>query len=244
MDLLLTSAGVTNASIRGALVELLGKPIDECRALVVPTGIHPFPGGPEMAAQLVRGEVRTPLCDLGWRGLGLLELTALPSISRDAWVPSVQAADALLVWGGDPLFLSFWLQESGLAELLLSLDSVYVGVSAGAMAACSTFGETYLDRPSGPGTPLTTEDLVLPTPTGDVRRTFVTAAGAGLVDVALIPHLNEPDHPDASLANARIWAAKVPAPTYALDDQSALRVVDGSVGVVSEGAWQLFPPET
>ena len=241
VDLLLTSAGITNASIRSALVELLGKPIEECRALVVPTAIHPFPSGPEMAARLVRGDVRTPLTDLGWEALGLLELTALPSISRDVWVPSVQAADAILVWGGDPLYLSHWLRESGLAALLPSLSSVYVGVSAGAMAACSTFGETYTEPPTGAGRPLTSEAMVFGTPAGDVRRTFVTATGAGLVDVAVIPHLDEVDHPDASADNAKAWAARLPVPTYALDDQSALRVSDGVVEVVSEGSWRLFP---
>jgi dipeptidase E len=240
VKLLLTSSGISNASILGALVDLLGKPIAESTALVIPTAIHPFSVGPEMAARLVRGEVRTPLTDLGWKSLGLLELTALPSISGDVWVPTVQAADALLFWGGDPLYLSFWLQESGLAELLPSLESVYVGTSAGAMAACTTFGETYTEPRSGSGQAITSEEMTFATPGGDVSRTFVTAAGAGLVDVAVIPHLDNADHPDASLPNAERWAAKLPVPTYALDDQSALRVTDGVLDVVSEGSWRLF----
>jgi len=85
VKLLLTSAGITNASILDALVELLGKPIGESAALIVPTAIYPFSSGPELAARLIRGEVKTPLTDLGWRSLGVLELTALPSIKRDAW---------------------------------------------------------------------------------------------------------------------------------------------------------------
>jgi dipeptidase E len=242
VKLLLTSSGVRNGSIRDALLRLLGKPIEESAALVVPTAIHPFSSGPEMAARLIRGEVRTPLTELGWSSLGVLELTALPSIDRDVWLPTVQAADALLFWGGDPLYLSHWLQQSGLAELLPSLSSVYVGVSAGAMAACSTIGETYTEPPSGSCSPLSSEDMVFSTPDGDVSRTFVTAAGAGLVDVALIPHFDSPDHPDASPANAEQWAAKLPLPTYAIDDETALVVTDGVVDVVSEGTWRLFPP--
>jgi dipeptidase E len=239
----LTSSGISNASILDALVELLGKPIVESTALVVPTAIHPFSSGPEMAARLIRGEVRTPLTDLGWGSLGVLELTALPSIKKDVWIPTVQAADALLFWGGDPLYLSFWMHESGLVDLLPSLtESVYVGVSAGAMAAASTFGETYTDPPSGSGRPLTSEDMVFDTPDGDISRTFVTAAGAGLVDFSLIPHLDNADHPDASLTNAEKWAAKLPVPTYAIDEQTALKVTDGVVEVVSEGAWRLFAP--
>jgi dipeptidase E len=240
VKLLLTSSGISNASILSALVDLLGKPIAESTALVVPTAIHPFSVGPEMAARLVRGEVRTPLTDLGWKSVGLLELTALPSISGDVWIPTVQAADALLFWGGDPLYLSFWLQESGLGELLPSLGPVYVGTSAGAMATARTFAETYTEPRSCSGTPLTSEDVVFDTPEGPVDRTLVTAAGAGLVDFALIPHFESPDHPDASLANAERWAAALPVPTYAIDDQTALRVTDGVVDVVSEGSWRLF----
>ena len=49
MRALLTSAGIKNRSIHDALVELLGKPIAESNALVIPTAIYPFPGGPGMA---------------------------------------------------------------------------------------------------------------------------------------------------------------------------------------------------
>ncbi len=243
MKLLLTSNGVTNPTIRDALVGLLGKPIEESAALVVPTGIYPFGVGPEMAARLIRGLVPSPLCELGWRSLGVLELTALPSIDRAVWVEAVQRADALLVWGGDPLFLSHWMRESGLADLLPSLlDLVYVGVSAGAMATAATFGETYTSPPNGTGRPLTSEQIEFAGPEGTVGRTFVTARGVGLVDFAVIPHLDHPDHPDASSVNAERWAAKIPKPTYALDDQSALAVTDGAVEVVTEGRWRLFTP--
>ena len=243
VKLLLTSSGISNGSIQQALVELLGKPIAEATALVVPTAILPFSVGPEMAVKLIRGEVRTPLTDLGWKSLGLLELTALPSIDRDVWMPAVRSADALLFWGGDPLYLSHWMHESGLAELLPSLtETMYVGVSAGAIAAAATFGETYTEPLSHAGAPLSSEDMVFSTPDGGVSRTFVTAVGAGLVDFSIIPHLDNPDHPDASMPNAERWAAKIGAPTYAIDDQSAVRVIDGVTDVVSEGRWRLFAP--
>ena len=243
MELLLTSSGISNPSILGALVELLGKPVAESRALVVPTGIYPFSSGPEMAARLVRGEVRTPLTDLGWASVGLLELTALPSIDRDVWLPVLQQADALLVWGGDPLYLSHWLRESGLGELLPSMDGlVYVGTSAGAMATATVFAETFTEPRRASGTPVSSEQVLFSSQDGDAERTLVTATGAGFVDFAVIPHLDHPDHPDASLANAERWASRVPAPTYAIDDQTALTVVGGAVNVVSEGTWRLFEP--
>jgi dipeptidase E len=83
---------------------------------------------------------------------------------------------------------------------------------------------------------------VFETPSGPVNRILVTAQGLGLVDFALIPHLDHENHEDASLPNAQIWAAHLPVPTYAIDDQTAIKVVDDSVEVVSEGHWQLFTP--
>jgi dipeptidase E len=242
VQLLLTSAGIKNARIHDALVGLLGKPIAESRALIIPTAIYPFPGGAGMAWRAICGVAKSPLCELGWKSLGVLELTALPSIDDDAWIPTVREADALLVWGGDVLYLSHWMRQSGLGALLPSLrrELVYVGVSAGSMAASATFCETYVDPPRHGGEALASEDIVFTTPEGAVRRTLITGRGLGLVDFALIPHLDHADHPDASLANAEAWAAKIPVPTYAIDDQTALKVTDGRAEVVSEGHWKLF----
>ncbi|MGO8948128.1 MAG: Type 1 glutamine amidotransferase-like domain-containing protein [Ktedonobacterales bacterium] len=245
MKFLLTSGGITNTSIQTALEELLGKPIAESSALIIPTAIYAMLGGAAMAARLIRGVASTPLCELGWKSLGVLELTALPSINEDHWLPLVHEADALLVGGGDPLYLCYWMRQSGLADLLplLRRETVYVGVSAGSMAATSNFGETYRNPPSGSGSALTSEDIVFATPQGEISRIFVTAQGVGLVDFALIPHLDHEDHPDASLANAEKWAARLPVPTYAIDDQTAIQVVDGAVDVVSKGHWKLFTQE-
>jgi dipeptidase E len=248
MKLLLTSSGITNTSINNALVDLLGKPIAESSALIIPTAIYPFPGGAGMAWRAITGSSGGPLAGLGWKSLGVLELTALPSIADEVWIPTVQETDALLVWGGDPLYLSHWMRESGLADLLPSLrrEAVYVGVSAGSMAATATFGETYVDPPRGAGgggEALTSENIKFATPQGDISRILVTARGVGLVDFALIPHLDHKDHSDASLANAEKWAARLPVPTYAIDDQTAIQVVDGAVEVVSEGRWKLFNQE-
>ena len=247
MRLLLTSAGISNPSIHDALVELLGKPIAESNALFIPTAIYPFPGSAHQAWQAICGKkAQIPLCELGWKSLGVLELTALPSVDKKAWVPSVEEADALLFWGGDVLYLCHWMRQSGLADLLPSLrrDSVYVGVSAGSMAASATFGETYRNPPSASGSVLTSEDIVFATAQGEIKRIFVTAQGTGLVDFALITHLDHEDHAAASAANAEKWAARLPVPVYAIDDQTAIKVVDGTVEVVSEGHWKLFTPLT
>jgi len=149
MRALLTSAGITNRSIHDALVDLLGRPIAESNALFIPTAIYPFPGGPGMAWRAISGQTSSPLCDLGWKSLGLLELSVLPSIDEAAWVPSVRDADALLVWGGDPLFLAQWMRRCGLTDLLPTLrpEAVYVGVSAGSIAAATRPTST---RPAAP----------------------------------------------------------------------------------------------
>ncbi|MGX6607065.1 Type 1 glutamine amidotransferase-like domain-containing protein [Micromonosporaceae bacterium Da 78-11] len=244
MKALLTSSGITNRSIQDALVGLLGKPIAECDALFIPTAVYPFAGGAGMAWRAISGNGPAPLAELGWKSLGVLELTALPSIDEAAWVPAVWDADALLVWGGDPLFLADWMRRSGLADLLPTLraEAVYVGVSAGSIAATSTFVETYVEPPRASDGPLKSEDVVFATPQGDVDRILVTGQGVGLVDFAVIPHFEHPHHLDASLTNAEKWAARIPAPTYAIDDETALSVVDGVVEVVSEGQWKLFQP--
>ena len=222
MKYLLTSAGIKNPSIHDALVDLLGKPIAESSALCIPTAIYPFPGGPSMAYRFINGLTATPLCGLGWKSLGVLELTALPSIKKAYWIAAVQEADVLLVSGGDVLYLCRWMRESGLADLLPALRAtVYVGVSAGSMVTAPVFGETYDD----PKTP------------------FVIDTGLGLVDFALLPHVDHKDHPESSMAKVERMSAEVPVPTYAIDDETAIKVVDGAVEVVSEGNWKRFAPK-
>jgi dipeptidase E len=221
MKLLLTSAGIKNASIHAALVELLGKPIGECSALCIPTASYALPNGPVLAWRFISGlEPRCPMCELGWKSMGVLELTALPSIRRELWVPSVQAADVLLVNGGDPLYLSYWMRQSGMAELLPALQGVYVGLSAGSMVMAPKIGEFFVGwKP----------------PTGGDET-------LGLVDFAIFPHLDHTELPYNTIANAEKWAVGIGVPAYAMDDETALKVVDVRVEVVSEGHWRQFTP--
>lgn len=221
MNFLLTSAGIKNPSIQGALVDLLGKPIAEASALCIPTAILPFPGGPTMAYRFLSGATANPLVELGWKSLGVLELTALPSIKKEYWTAAVEEADALLVYGGDVWYLCRWMRESGLADLLPSLrEKVYVGVSAGSMVTAPVFGETY----------------------DDPEKPFVIDQGLGLVDFAVLPHLDHTNHPESASAKVERMAAEVPVPTYGIDDQTAIKVQGGRVEVVSEGHWKLFTP--
>ena len=219
MKLLLTSGGVTNASIRDALVDLLGKPIDESSALCIPTAEwgHPW-CTPASAWRFIAGQG-----DLDWKSVGVLELTALPSIDKELWVSMVQETDALLVGGGDPMYLAYWMQQSGLAELLSSLrETVYVGLSAGSMVMAPSIGEDFVRWSP---------------PTGGDRT-------LGVVDFAMLPHLDNEELPENTMADAKKWAARMPVPAYAIDDETAIKVTDGEVEVVSEGHWRLFTADS
>ena len=222
MKMLLTSAGIKNASIHAALLDLLGKPIAESTALCIPTASYGLSNGPAMAWNFISGqEPECPMTELGWKSMGVLELTALPSTNKDRWVSWVQEADVLLVNGGDPLYLAYWMRQSGLADLLPSLNAVWVGLSAGSMIMTPRIGEFFVGwtPPSG----------------GDETL--------GLVDFSIFPHLDHKDLPHNTTANAEKWAADIAGPAYAIDDETAIKVVDGAVEVISEGRWKRFNAE-
>jgi dipeptidase E len=222
MKLLLTSAGIKNASIHDALLELLDKPIAESDALCIPTALYGHPmAGPRQAWRFISGEEpRSPMVGLGWKSLGVLELTALPSLDKERWVPMIRETDVLLVDGGDAAYLCHWMRASGLADLLESLrETVWVGVSAGSMVMTPRIGEDFVTWDS---------------PAGD--RTL------GVVDFSIYPHLENPDLPGNTIAAAERWAAGLPGPAYAIDDETAIKVVDGAIDVVSEGYWKLLTP--
>jgi len=223
MKLLLTSAGIKNDSIRNALIDMLDKSITECSALCIPTANYAQRRGTGNAWRFISGrEPETPMCELGWKSVGVLELTALPSIDEEIWVPVVRETDVLLVNGGDPMYLCYWMQQSGLADLLPKLprEMVYVGLSAGSMVMTPSIGEDFVRwKP----------------PTGGDRT-------LGLVDFAIFPHLDNPDLPDNCMANAEKWAASMPVPSYLMDDQTAIKVSDGAAEIISEGHWKRFTP--
>lgn len=218
MRLLLTSAGVRNPSIHAALVDLLDKPIADSTALCIPTAQwgHPM-CGPASTWRFITGQTPLPMSNLGWKSVGVLELTALPSIGEERWVPWVREADVLLVAGGDAMYLCHWMRQSGLAGLLPSLeDSVWVGLSAGSMVMTPRIGADFVNW-----TPPEGGDSTL-----------------GVVGFSIFPHLGL--LPDNTMAGAERWAAEIGGPAYAIDDETAIAVSDGAVEVVSEGQWRRF----
>jgi dipeptidase E len=218
--LLLTSAGIKNPSIHDALVGLLDKPIAESNALCIPTASwgHPM-SGPAGVWRFVSGQSAQPMTGLGWKSVGVLELTALPSLDRDRWVGWVEETDVLLVGGGDATFLAHWMRESGLADLFPSLDrTVYVGFSAGSMVLTPRIGDDFVEW----------------TPPSGSDRTL------GFVDFSIFPHVDHPDLPENTMAEAERWAFGLGNPAYAICDDTAIQVVDGTVELVTEGHWRHF----
>lgn len=220
MKLLLTSGGVSNPSIRDALTDMLGKPIAESTALCIPTAMYGmYPRTAVMTWRQIAGQTPTPMVELEWKSVGMLELTALPSIGEENWVPLVRETDALLVCGGDVLYLHHWMRESGLVDLFPLLDqTVYVGLSAGSMVMAPHVGGAFVGWK-----PATGGDRAL-----------------GMVGFSIFPHLDNPMCPENTMADAEKWASRLPVPGYAIDDETAIKVVDGAVAIVSEGHWKLF----
>jgi dipeptidase E len=217
MKLLLTSGGITNASISDALVDMLGKPIADATALCVPTALWGSPrSAPVVARDFLHGRPWGGMTSLEWKSLGVLELTALPTIGVERWSPWVREADVLLAAGGEATYLCHWMRESGLADLLPTLDeTVWVGVSAGSMVMTPRVGDDFVEWPSAP------DDRAL-----------------GIVDFSIFPHLDV--FPENTLTEAERWSAGIGGPAYALDDQTAIKVDGGTVEVVSEGHWKLL----
>jgi dipeptidase E len=219
VNFLLTSAGIKNPSINEAMLELLGKPIAECDALCIPTASYGHaPRGIHGAYRFLTGQATTPMIELGWKSLGVLEVAALATLERDRWLPVVEETDVLLANGGESLYLAHHMRESGLAGLLPSLSALWVGLSAGSMVMTPRIGEDFKvwDPPGG----------------GD--------EALGIVDFSIFPHVDHPDLPENTMAEAERWASTLGNPAYAISDDTAIKVVDGEVEVVSEGHWKLF----
>lgn len=218
MKLLLTSAGIKNESIKNTLIEMLGKPISESTALCIPTAIYAIPDGSKHSWEFLSGQATTPMCELGWKSMGVLELTALPSIDKDLWVPMVKETDVILVNGGDPLYLNYWMKQSGLANLLPAIKAVYVGLSAGSMVMAPRIGNDFVGW----------------------SQSDMTDETLNIVDFALFPHLDHYMLPDNKMGNAIKWVETMDCDCYVIDDQTAIKVVDGVVEVISEGNWKYF----
>ena len=235
MRFLLTSAGVTNGSIRAALADLLGKAIGESSAICIPTASYGLPGGPGGAWRTLRA-----FESLGWREFGVLELTTLATTPEPHWLPALNGVDCVIVGGGNAGYLAYWMETTGMTERLTGLlwdrpKTVYLGAGAGSMIV--TRGLQPDDEAPRSET------------AGDLDRGAVALADAvsdktlELLDFVVRPHLGGASSSDVTRERFAAAASTLDVPLYAIDDQSAIVVRDGIVRVVSEGEWAVFAPQ-
>lgn len=217
MKLLLTSAGLSNKSISKALLELAGKPFSQLKLVFIPTAANVEKGDKDW---LIKDFINCK--NLGFKSIDIVDISAIP---RDMWLPRLEEADVLLVGGGNTFHLMNWVEKSGLKGFLSGLlnTRIFVGISAGSMIACrgldlSMSERLYDDKP------------------GEFKKD----EGLGYVDFLIRPHLNSPYFPDVNLKNLEEISKELPDTFYAIDDNTAIKVVDGEIAVISEGEWKKF----
>ena len=217
MKLLLTSAGLSNKSIVNALLELTEKPFPELNLAFIPTASNVEDGNKDW---LIKDLVT--LTELKFKSIDIVDISALP---KDIWLPRLQNADVFFVEGGNTFHLMSWMEKSGLKELLPEMLKTrgYVGVSAGSMIACKSLDLSTSER-------LYSEDV----------GKYEKDEGFGFVDFLIRPHLNSPHFPNVNLKYLEEISKKLPDTFYAIDDNTAIKVVDGKMDVVSEGKWKKF----
>ncbi|MFI6564099.1 Type 1 glutamine amidotransferase-like domain-containing protein [Streptomyces sp. NPDC050534] len=222
MNLLLTASGLRNETLRGALRDMLGKPFGSANVVYVPTASLAEPGDHSWFV-----EHMNRLHGLGWRQFDILELNGLP---RQMVLDRLLDADVIYVEGGNHYHLARSITGNHLADGLLNAlkDRVYVGVSAGSMIF-----SRHLTAHSA--------DVI-----GDAADLHALGARSveppfGLFDWYLKPHLYSPDFPERDDAWADRITARADFPIYFIDDDTALRVTDGTVDVITEGRWRFHP---
>lgn len=217
MKLLLTSGGLMNESIINALKSLTQKPFNQLNLAFVPT-----------AANVVEGDKDWLIKDfevcksLGFKSFDIVDFSAVPA---DIWKKRLKDADVILVGGGNTFHLMHCLEQTGLKIYLRELlkTRVYIGISAGTMVATKNL--VLSDSPR-----LYSEDI------GELDRN----EGLGSVDFHIRPHLNSKDFPNMKIDIVKEAVKDVSEPVYVIDDQTAIKVVNGSVEIISEGSWKKF----
>lgn len=232
MKLLLTSGGLINKSIVDSLQQLLGKPFNKCNAVFIPT-----------AANVERGDKWWLVKDLqdfnslGWQQMDIIDISACASLQHDLWWDTLQNADAIIVGGGNSFYLSYWFKKSGLMRALPNLlkKAVYVGISAGSMLASAGL-QTVEEKTDKSGV-----KIIGGPEYGDIGPVGQSSADtAKLAPITIRPHFNSPLFPNIRDKALQKIAVGLPVPLYAIDDQTAIKVVDGNITVVSEGEFKIY----
>jgi dipeptidase E len=230
MKLLLTSNGLANTSIKNALEDLVGKPRKETKIAFIPTA--------GFAEDDEKHEPRDWLADDIYNVkefCGFIDIVSLADLPKQKMLERLEYVDVIFVGGGNTFYLSYWMEKSGLFDELPRLleTRVYAGISAGSMISTKSI-RTASQAILNPKKFYDKEYDEL----GPEERS--AGKSAQLVDFVIRPHYNSKTFPQVSGDFLELIAKDVKVPLYALDDQSALKVIDGKVEVISEGVWKLY----
>ena len=217
MKLLLTSDGLTNNSITRALFDLTGKKAQETTVVFIPTASNVESGDKDWLI--------SDLINLKKQNFKSIEISDISAVDEKIWRPSLERADVLFFEGGNTYHLMRWLDKSGLTKLLPELlkEKVYVGASAGSMVTCPDLRLKFSQK--------IYEDEMIETE---------EMKGLGFVDFYFLPHLNSDFFKKMRKENIEEASKEIEKPVFALDDESALKIVDGKIEVISEGEWIVF----
>ena len=215
MKLLLTSSGFTNDSIRRALLDLTGRSLDQLDLAFVPTAANVGKGD--------KGWLINDLSNCKKIGFASIDIVDISAISKDIWEEKLKNADILLFGGGNTFHLMHWLNKSGLTEMLPEMlkEKIYVGISAGSIVASHKLSVSDSKR--------------LYYPEGDIPDK--DEPGLGFVNFHIRPHFNSPDFPKLRKDVLEELAKDLSEPLYAIDDQTAIKVVDDKIEIISEGEY-------
>lgn len=218
MKFLLTSGGITNKSIEKAMIELVGKPIAETSILFVPTAANTIPGDKSWLIKNIQ--------QLQNKGYKFVDVLDIAGISQNIWQPRFEAVDLIYFGGGDVQYLVKEMRGCGLDTMLPELlkTRVYMGISAGSMAVAQLLPSALMEK-------LYDDD---PAEAGPQTIPL------GYVDCLFVPHFNSKDFENVRKEMIEPFRSQLKYPLYALDDESALKVVDGKIEVVSEGKYLVF----
>ena len=230
MKLLLTSNGLSNASIADALEQLVGKPRSETRIAFIPT------------SAFLAGEAEPDSYD--WLAddmyrikefCGFIDVVSLMDLSRKELEARLNKADVIFIGGGNAFYISYCMEKSGLFDMLPELlkTRVYAGISAGSMIATPTLRAASMaiknrDR-------FYDEEYEELGPEG--RSSAITA---NLVNFVVRPHYLSKAFPNIQGDYLEKIAEDVDVPLYALDDNSAVLVDDSRLEIISEGEWKEY----
>lgn len=217
MKLLLTSSGIKNESIKKTLSELVEKPFSELDLTFIPT-----------AANIEKGDkswLVDDMCNFKKLGFSSFDIIDISAVSKDIWFSSFNKADILVFGGGNTNYLLRWIKKSGLKYILPELlkTKVYVGISAGSMVTAKNIS-------------LSSPNILYYEKTESLKNTD----GLGFVNFEVRPHLNSKWFPKVRIEYLQKLAKKTQNTFYAIDDNTAVKVVDGEISLISEGKWKRF----